>query len=147
MQETTNGTDGVTTGAIGDTERNDAVATRCVMVLHDIDTSIGTMMDANRENGRFTRWVQGGRVSKRIRANAPEATDAKPIDGCYAWELTNGSMSIDAGMPLPDAMVDADGTWHDRDGLDDAEWSAMLDGAISDLAASQTGRVTFVGVK
>lgn len=121
-----------------------ATATHCVMVLHGIDTSIGTLMEMNDD--RFTRWVQGGKATKLIRIMGDDGTVTRDIDGCYAHDIIDGHMALNEAMRLPDAIIGTDGTWHDRpEGMDDDDWKCAILAAI--LESDTDCRVSFVGIK
>lgn len=121
-----------------------ATATRCVMVLHDIDTSIGTLMEMNDQH--FTRWVQGGKATKLIRIMGNDGTVTRDIDGCYAHDIIDGHIALNDAMRLPDAIIGKDGTWHDRPAdMDDDDWKCAMLAAI--LESDDDCRVSFVGIK
>lgn len=124
-------------------QAHETAAPRCVMVMHDIDTSIGTLMEMN--DGRFARWVQGGKVTKQIHVMDDDAT-THDIDGCYARDIIDGRMTLNDDMQPPDAVIDTEGVWHDRpNGMNDDIWRYMVLTEI--LASDGNCRVSFVGVK
>ena len=132
----------ITTTRAG-TPQPHATTARCVMVLHDIDTSIGTLMEMNDQ--RFTRWVQGGKATKLIHIMDDDAA-THDIDGCYAHDIIDGHMMLNATLRLPDAIIGKDGTWHDRPAdMDDDDWKCTILAAI--LGSDTDCRVSFVGVK
>jgi hypothetical protein len=138
---TTRNTD--STATLTGTAQPHATTAHCVMVLHDIDTSIGTLMEMNDQ--RFTRWVQGGKATKLIHIMDDDAV-THDIDGCYAHDIIDGHMTLNDTMQLPDAIIGTDGTWHDRPtDMDDDDWKCAILAAI--LESDIDCRVSFVGVK
>lgn len=103
-----------------------------VLVLHDEETSIGSLMEKNKD--RFIRWSQGSKDTHMFKLTAVD----KIIDGVSKGDIESHIALVNKNL-LPCAIIGTNGKWYDRDiNINDEVWICLILASILKLPSNDS---------